>query len=114
MKEEDKDVTYRVIKSILDKMTDKQLDQKAQVMVPQVNGDESIPLHPVIGFNTVGVYVSADGVEVDTTRNAVDNKHHSEQFVFLVDWNMFAEDGAIAFDLETGERLYGAEVENEF
>ena len=43
-----------------------------------------------------------------------------EQFVLLADYNMFAEDGAIGFDLLTGERIYGknakkdVEVEDEF
>lgn len=115
-------LSYREIKTILDGMTDEQLDQPAQTMVSQCDGDKDIPLNPVIAFKTVKELVSGveTGEEYQKTRSAFDNEHHSDHFVFLMDGNMFAEDGAIAFDLETGERFYGknrkkdVEVENEF
>lgn len=100
--------TYRDLKAKLDSMTEEQLDQIAQIMISQADGDKPYPLHQVIDFGTVKHFCSTpDGEPVDTTRSCVDNEHHPEQFVLLCDYNMFAEDGAIAFDLETGERFYG-------
>lgn len=115
-------LTNRDIKAILDCMTNEQLDQPAQAMISQCGGDKDIPLNPVIAFKTVKELVSGveTGEEYQKTRSAFDNEHHSDHFVFLVDWNPFAEDGAIAFDLVTGERIYGrnnkknVEVDDEF
>lgn len=115
-------VTYRELKEALNGMTDEQLDQYAQIMISQADHDKAFPLHPVISFNTVHHFVSPpdSDEEYDLTRSAVDNEHHPEQFVLLADYNMFAEDGAIGFDLLTGERIYGknakkdVEVEDEF
>jgi hypothetical protein len=118
----DETFTYRHIKEILDKMTPEQLDQEPQIMISQVDHDKPFPLHPVISFKTVHELVCApeSDEECDTTRSAVDNEHHPEQFVFLADYNMFAEDGTICFDLFSGERIYSkhgkkdVEVEDEF
>jgi hypothetical protein len=115
-------LTYREIKAVLDNMTDAQLDQEAQIMLSQADHDKPFPLHPVIGLNTVHHFVTPPDSddEQDLTRSSFDNEHHPESFVLLVDWNMFAEDGTIGFDLETGERIYGknkkkdVEVEDEF
>jgi hypothetical protein len=108
--------TYRDLKVTLDCMSDEELDQAAQIMISQADGDKSIPLHPVLGINTVEHWTD----NADKTRSCVDNEHHPEQFVLLCDWNMFAEDGTIGFDLLTGERIYGknqkkdVKVEDEF
>lgn len=114
-------LTYREILDILNVMSEEQLAQPAQVMVSQVDGDKDISLNPVISFQTVGKLVSGEtGEEYQKTRSAFDNEHHPDHFVLLVDWNPFAEDGAIAFDLKTGERFYGkntkknVEVDDEF
>lgn len=99
--------TYRELRDVLNKMGDAQLDQQMQVMVPQFDHDKPIPLHPVISAGTVKYFVSSDdGVEQDTTRSSVDNKHHPEEFVLLVDWNPYDEEGILAYDLETGEPIY--------
>lgn len=114
-------LTYREILDILNAMSEEQLAQPAQVMVSQVDGDKDISLNPVISFQTVGKLVSGEtGEEYQKTRSAFDNEHHPDHFVLLVDWNPFAEDGTIAFDLATGERFYGknnkknVEVEDDF
>ncbi len=118
---EDREFTYRDLKAKLDSMTDEQLDQVAQIMISQADGDKPYPLHQVVDFDTVQRFTSTpDGEQVDTTRSCVDNEHHPEQFVLLCDWNLYAEDGTIGFDLETGERIYtkygkkDVEVEDEF
>jgi hypothetical protein len=118
------EVTYRILKDALNKLTDAQLDQQAQIMLPQADGDKPIPLHEVIGFETVLYFCtppgSKDESQCDKTRSCVDNEHHPEQLVFLCDYNLYDEDGTIGFDLFTGERIYGkdgkkdVEVENEF
>lgn len=114
-------LTYREILDILNAMSEEQLVQPAQVMVSQVDGDKDISLNPVISFQTVGKLVSGEtGEEYQKTRSAFDNEHHPDHFVLLVDWNPFAEDGTIGFDLATGERFYGknnkknVEVEDDF
>jgi hypothetical protein len=101
----DHELTYRDLKKWLNCMSDAELDQVAQIMIGQADGDKPHPLHPVIAFNTVQYFCTAgDGCE--QTRSSVDNEHHSEQFVLLCDYNMFAEDGSIGFNLVTGERIY--------
>lgn len=113
-------LTYRQIKLIIDTMTDEQLDQQAQVMNP--DSEDVIPLHPIISLKTVKELVSSPGgeEELQRTRSSFDNEHHPEHFVFLMDLNMFAADGTIAFDLLSGERIYGKNkkknvgVEDEF
>jgi len=115
-------LSYRDIKMILDGMTDAQLDQPAQVFMSQADGDKDVPLCPVISFHTIEHFVSGaeTGEECQKTRSSEDNEHHPEHYVFLADWNPFAEDGAIAYDLETGEAIYGknrkkdVEVDDEF
>lgn len=115
-------LTYREIKDVLDNMTNEQLEQQAQVFISPVDGDKPIPLHMVIAFKTVKELVTGveTGEQLDTTRSSVDNEHHPEEFVFLMDWNPYAEDGAIAYDLESGEPIYpnnvkkNIEVEDEF
>ena len=99
---------YRELKAVLEKMTEEQLNQQAQVMVPQFDNDKPFPLHPVIDFNTVHHFITPpdSDEEQDITRSSIDNEHHPEHFVLLVDYNMYAEDGTIGFDLETGERIY--------
>ncbi len=96
-------LTYRQIKYVLDSMSREQLEQPAQVFMSQADGDVAVPLCPVIAFKKIKELVH----EEDETRSSVDNEHHPEQFVFLADYNPFAEDGAIAYDLETGEAFYG-------
>lgn len=115
-------LTNRDIKAVLDTMTEEQLDQPAQVMVSQCDGDKDIPLNQVIAFKTIKQLVSGEetGEEYQKTRSAFDNEHHADHFVLAMDWNMFAEDGTIGFDLMTGEHIYGknkkkdVEVEDEF
>ncbi|MFY4731315.1 hypothetical protein [Nitrospira sp. BLG_2] len=110
--------TYRDIKMILDQMKPEHLDQPAQVFMSQPDGDKPVPLCPVIGFHTIEYFVagSETGEECQKTRSSEDNEHHPEHYVFLADENPFAEDGAIAYDLMTGEAIYGKnkkkEVEN--
>lgn len=107
--------TYRELKKALSKLDDKQLDQQVQVMLPQFDCDKSIPLHCAIGFNTVHYFISPldSDEEQSVTRSSVDNKHHPEHFILLVDYNMYAEDGTIGFDLLTGEREK-VKLKNEF
>jgi hypothetical protein len=115
-------LSYREIKVVLDAMTDKQLDQPAQAMISQIDDGKTVPLHSIINLKTVKELVSGveTGEEYQKTRGSMDNEHHPNDFVFLVMENTFAEDGTIAFDLETGERFYGknnkknVEVEDEF
>jgi hypothetical protein len=108
------EVTYRILKEALNKLTDAELDQQAQIMLPQPDGDKSIPLHEVIGFNTVLYYCTPPDAknesDCDKTRSCVDNEHHPEQLVILADYNLFAQDSSIAFDLFTGERIYPPKI----
>jgi hypothetical protein len=98
--------TYRELRDILNKMEDGQLNQQIQVMLPQFDRDKPFPLHPVISAGTVKYFVSSeDGVQQDETRSSVDNKHNPEEFILLVDWNPYDEDGIIAYDLGTGEPI---------
>lgn len=115
-------LTYQQIKHALDSMSREQLDQPAQVFMSQCDGDKPVPLCAIIAFKTIKELVSGSesGEECQQTRSSVDNEHHPQHFVFLADDNMFAEDGAMAFDLKTGERFYGkntkkdVEVDDEF
>ena len=113
--------TLRDMKEALANLTEEQLDQQAEIMITRDNPDLPFPLHPIISFETIKYFLSSSsGVDSgDTTRSSVDNEHHPEHFVFLMDYNMFSPDGTIGFDLETGESVYGAsqkdmEVEDEF
>ncbi len=100
-------MTYLEIKEVLDKMSSEQLSQKAQIMLPCFS-DGPFRLDSVIGFNTAHHYVCAPNSdeELVETRSSVDNKHHPDNFVFLCDYNPYDLDGAIGFDLLTGERIF--------
>ena len=90
-------MTYRQILEALKQLSDEQLDQEAELTIGTY--DDVVPLHSVIGFGTVQFY------EYEATRSSVDNRHHPEKHIFLCDFNLYAEDGTMGFDLETGERF---------
>lgn len=102
--------SYRNLKEALNALSDEQLDQQVEVLLPQFDHDKSFPLHPVLTFNTVKYLMSVDD-ECDMTRSSIDNEHHPDHFVLAADFNMYAEDGAIAFDLETGDSIYNKKDE---
>lgn len=92
--------SYRELRDALDNLSDEQLDQQVQIMLPDPDGDKILPMHPGISFNTIKHFL-----DDQKTRSSVDNEHHEEDLIILVDWNMYADDGSIGFDLMTGERI---------
>ena len=92
--------TWGDLLDVLRNMMPEQL-QKPQIIPPSC-GSESGELGSVIAIGTVATMFNAD----DPTRSSYDNGHHPEDVVLLTDMNQFGEDGAIAEDLLTGERIF--------
>jgi hypothetical protein len=94
------DLTYADLKVMLDAMTPEQLAQTVQIFPPHTHhGEKSIELWPVIEFASVGKLVDNGTPDHDRTRSAVDNEHHPEQMVLMVDLNPFSEDGDTYYEL---------------
>jgi hypothetical protein len=107
MLDDDRDITWRVLREMIDSMPEERLDDIVEIMPPDPDGDSPNELHKVIGMGTVGHYVSSeDGVEQSTTRSSTDNKHHPERYVLLVMENWFDEDGNWAFEWDMESDTY--------
>jgi hypothetical protein len=97
--------TYRDLLTYLNTLGDAQLDQPIQVL--DSSTEEPVALKVIHAIGTVGeLCACGDGDEFQPTRSVFDNDHHPESVVLLIDDNPFGRDGAIAEDLETGERIY--------
>lgn len=95
-------ITWRDILIKLQAHPEELLDQPVEIMLPQADGDVPVPLVAGIALETIGELCDPNG----RTRSSVDNQHHPERLVLLADFNLFAEDGSIGFDLVTGERVW--------
>lgn len=94
-------MTYRDLLKELEKMTEDQLGQDVQVLMPGFIEEEVLPLHAGITLDTVHNLLEGSKF----TRSSKDNKYHPEEVILLVDWNLFDKDGTMAFDLFTGEKI---------
>ena len=103
---EDMSLTWRQLREYLHGATDEQLDQEVQCTAGM--NDEPVPLSSGIAIGTVREMFHAAENELDITftRSPYDNKHHPEHLVLITDVNLFAEDGHIATDIFTGEKIW--------
>lgn len=86
-------------------LSKEELSQPAQIVPHHVDGDIPLELHSIIDVDTIKTYFG-DEEDDQKTRSTKDNKHHPESIVFLTDLNPFGEDGHIAINLLTGEKIY--------
>lgn len=105
--------SIKIWKDILDflqNLTVEQLSKEVQYIEGTTDYDKSIPLGSVIAIGTVeDMFKTEDEENNDSiipTRSSYDNKHHPEDIVLLVDYNLFNEDGSFATDLITGEKIF--------
>ena len=75
--------------------------QPIQVAKCSADSDEVVELMPGIALATVGA------LGIEACRSVHDNKYHADDVVLLIDWNPFAVDGAIGYDLNhwSGDEL---------
>lgn len=105
---EKKMLTYGELLQYLQTLTSEQLNQQVQAVLPTPNDDDVQELMPAIGIDTVANW------ELEACRSCMDNKYHGEEIVLLLDYNPYAEDGAIAYEWDmtvdsTDEPIYGSE-----
>lgn len=94
----------------LTKLSDAQLEQVAQIMPHQANGDASVPLGQIIALGTVGSFMAPeggfpDGYELqpgDMSRSSIDNQHYPDHVVLLTDANPFGPRGEAVHNLTEG------------
>ena len=98
--DDDRDITWRVLREMIDAMPEERLDDRVEILSGDEH-DEPIALHKVIGLKTIREWStcveSGEAIE-NHTRSAVDNKHHPERYALLADVNPFDEDGNFAFE----------------
>lgn len=92
--------TWGDVLAFLQSLTPEELQQPAQVLPPNPNGDLPTALLPLYAAGTL------HALGVDDTRDAVTNSHHPHHVVLCFDWNPFLPDGAIGSDLETGKHIF--------
>lgn len=94
--------TWLGLFNYLKTLSDQQLMQRIQIIPPSTLDHEGVLAHGI----AIGTVEQAFGD--NKTRSSYDNHHHPEDIVLLTDGNPFGEDGAIAEDLMTGERIFPA------
>lgn len=84
---------YKDLLNILQNMTRQQLNQEVQTIDTSDNLiDDTPPLKPILCVATV------KELEIQKCRSSVDNMWHADEVVMLVGDNLFAKDGAIAYE----------------
>lgn len=95
-------MTYEELAQYIAQMTKEERKQPVQMMGPQVNYDQPIPLMYAIGIDSIKVYCHDEDnpeIAVDKTRGSVDNEHHPEHHVLLIEDNPFDVDGNFSFQM---------------
>lgn len=87
--------TWADLERLIAKMTPEQKAQRVQAVRTHPDDEHVNRMDHGIAFAKVG------DLEIRYCRSAVDNRHHDEEFVILLDRNMHAKDGAIAYDMDT-------------
>lgn len=89
--------TYRELLAFMENMTEQQLDQPVQVVLPSGDLDKAVELQPGIAIGTVAQ------MEFYKARSSVDNKYHADEVVLLIDGNPFSVEGAVAYSLSDAD-----------
>jgi len=99
-----RDITYADLLEAMGHFTQAQLAQPVQVVLPNADGDTPDATMPLIAVDTVqNFFLPGPGV-----RTHYDDKNHLDDVILLVDYSGYGEDGSIATDLFTGEKIFPA------
>jgi len=95
--------TWGDVLAALQRLTPEQLKQPAQAVLCEPSDSVVSECQSCIAIGTV------DEFEIEAIRSVTDNKRHGEEVVILLDYNPFAEDGCVAYELVKGGKrpLYG-------
>lgn len=97
--------TFRQLRDEINKMPEEALDQPAQFFEHGPDGDIIIPLSHFVCLGTIGYLFGTDEKD-QKTRGSLDNKHHPEHYVIMLDGIPFSKDGDTYFTM-TDEGMVG-------
>jgi hypothetical protein len=101
-------LTWLRLSKLIADMPVTRLNDPVQIMAYQLDRDKPIELWCAYGVNTTGYYCSTvEGVECDTTRGVLDNRHHPEHYVIHADRNPYDEEDNMFYTLQPDGGLVG-------
>lgn len=92
--------TYEDLLRRLQALTPDQRKQRVQVARAPADYSEVVALDPVVGLYAV------DEAGFDYARSSVDNRRHGDELVLVYDANLFAKDGAIAYEMDAEDLIF--------